>query len=189
MLKATKEDKALVIKILTDSFSENQSVNYIVKQDTRREDRIKFLMDYSFDICLTFGEVLLSNDKKGCALVLYPDLKKFTLQSVILDIKLLLKSISLSNASKAMSREKAIKSNYPQKPFYYLWFLGVSPDQQNRGIGTKLLTEIIQESIARNRAIYLETSSIKNLPWYKKFGFSIFKELSFGYKLYMLKRG
>ena len=188
MIKAGKKHKSHVIEILTKSFEDNQSVNYIVNQDNKRIDRIKVLMDYSFEVCFRFGEVFLSDDQKACALVLYPDQKKLSIESTLLDVKLLLNAIGLTRAGKAMSRESAIKSNYPKKPIYYLWFLGVDTSAQSKGIGSKLLKEIIEDSQMQHKPIYLETSTIKNIPWYEKFGFSIYNELDFGYKLFLLRR-
>jgi hypothetical protein len=188
MIKASRDNKLQVIKILTKSFENNQSVNYIVKQDSQRTERIRALMDYSFEVCFMFGEVYLSDDHKGCALVLYPDQKQFSIKSTLLDVQLLLNAIGLTRAGKAMSRESAIKSNYPKAPIYYLWFLGVNTSDQNNGIGSKLLKEIIKDSQRQHKPIYLETSTIKNIPWYEKFGFSIYNELDFGYKLFLLRR-
>jgi len=189
MIKSTKSDKKLVVEILTNSFKDNQSVNYIIKNDEKRIDRIKALMAYSFDICFMFGEVYLSENKQACALVLFPDKKKFSLAATWADIKLVFKSITLFRAGKAMSRESQIKSHYPKDNFYYLWFLGVKKEEQNKGTGSKLLNDIIQDSLSQNRPIYLETSTIKNIPWYSKFNFVIYNEIDFGYKLFMLKRG
>jgi ribosomal protein S18 acetylase RimI-like enzyme len=188
MIKATYEDKDLVVDILTDSFQTNQSVNYIVKQDSKRIQRVRALMDYSFEICHDFGEVYLSDDKKACALILYPDKKKTTFKSVLLDIKLILSCVGLNNIQKALGRESKIKKLQPKEPMYYIWFIGVDPAHQNSGIGTELLNEIIADSATKKRPIYLETSTLKNLPWYKKFGFNVYNELDLTYKLFFLKK-
>jgi hypothetical protein len=71
-------DKIRVVDILTRSFIDNLSVNYIISQDRSRIKRIRALMDYSYEICSSFGKVLLSDDKRACALILYPHQKKFT---------------------------------------------------------------------------------------------------------------
>ncbi|QNK64675.1 GNAT family N-acetyltransferase [Pedobacter sp. PAMC26386] len=186
MIKATVKDKSLVIRILADSFDDNKSVNYIVKQDSQRIKRIEALMSYSFNICLMFGEVYLSENKQACALVLFPDRKKFTLKAFWLDLILVFKAIGIGRAGKAINRENLIKSKYPREPYYYLWFLGVFNSAQNNGIGSQLLTELIQDSQKQNRDIYLETSTLKNIPWYIKFNFRIYHEIDFGYKLYLL---
>jgi hypothetical protein len=56
MVQAKYSDKARIVEILTSSFLNNQSVNYIVKQGPKREQRIKSLMSYSFDMCKIFGD-------------------------------------------------------------------------------------------------------------------------------------
>ena len=188
MIRAQHTDKDLIINILVNSFNDNQSVNYIIKQDNKRHERIKGLMRYSFDVCNLFGDIFLSDDKKGCALLIYPDKKRTTLKSILLDAKFVLTSIGLSNINKAMKREAKIKEVHPDGLLYYLWFIGVESGNQNKGIGSRLLNEIISEGQKQNRTICLETSTIKNLPWYKKFGFSIYHEFDFGYKLFCLKR-
>ncbi|MBB5637241.1 ribosomal protein S18 acetylase RimI-like enzyme [Pedobacter cryoconitis] len=188
MIEATLKDKSLVIDILSNSFDSNKSVNYIIKQDSQRVNRIKALMSYSFDSCFMFGKVYLSDNRKACALILFPDQKKFSLRAIWLDLSLVFKAIGINRAGKAMSRESQIKSNYPKQSFYYLWFLGVLDSEQHKGTGTSLLEELILDSQKQNREIYLETSTTKNIPWYSKFNFKIYKEIDFGYKLYMLKR-
>jgi hypothetical protein len=188
MIKADYRDKQVVVDILTQSFATNQSVNYIVKAGKNRLGSIQYLMDYSFEVCYLFGDVFLSEDKNACALVLYPDKKKTTLKSILLDAKLIFFSVGLKNIKKTLDREGAIKKIQPKELMYYLWFIGVDPDHQNKGIGTKLLNDLIQDSTLKKRPIYLETSTLKNLPWYQKMGFQVYQELDLSYKLFFLKR-
>lgn len=188
MKKADYDDKDLVINILVKSFDTNQSVNYIVKQDQKRIRRISALMDYSFEICYLSGDVFLSGDKKACALVLYPDKKKTTLKSIILDMKLIFSCIGIENIKKALARESKIRQLQPKDQMYYLWFIGVDPGYQREGIGSDLLNNIIKDSHHKERPVYMETSTLKNLPWYQKFGFQIYNELDLDYKLIFLKR-
>jgi hypothetical protein len=187
MIKADYTDKYLVVDILAKSFETNQSVNYIIRQDEKKLKRVRYLMEYSFEICFLFGDVLLSPDKKACALILYPDKKKTTLKSILLDLKLILNSVGFKNIRKTMAREAKIKDIQPKELMSYLWFIGVDPEYQNTGIGTQLLHDVIAYSRQKNRPVYLETSTLKNLPWYKKVGFQIYQELDLTYKLFFLK--
>lgn len=187
MTKALYSDKKAVVSILTASFADNKSVNYIIKQDKKRKHRISKLMEYSFDYCFWFGEVLLSDDNKACALIIFPDMKKTTIKSIVADIKLIAGCTGLANVIKAMNREATIKKVHPAQPFAYLWFIGVSPSEQNNGAGTVLLEQILAKSKAEGRPVILETSTERNLPWYRKHGFTIYKELDFGYKLFCMK--
>ncbi|WP_369127520.1 GNAT family N-acetyltransferase [Terrimonas pollutisoli] len=71
---------------------------------------------------------------------------------------------------------------------YYLWFIGVDPAFQGKGTGSQLMREIIADSKSASRVLCLETSTVKNIPWYQQFGFVIYNELNFGYTLFFLKR-
>ncbi len=188
MKRAAAHQKTLVVDILSKSFDDNKSVNFVVKQDYIRKERIRRLMEYSFNVCHAFGKVLISDDEQACALILLPDSKHTTLNALLWDAKLALTVIGLNRISSVLGREAKIKSFHPKEPFSYLWFIGVIPELQNKGKGSLLLNEIIQESEQNKRPIYLETSVDRNLPWYKKYGFEIFQSLELTYKLYMLRR-
>ena len=188
MIRADYKDKELIVNILARSFDQNKSVNCIVKQDSKRTQRIKKMMEYSFDVCYLFGVIYMSDDKLGCALIVMPDKKRTNLKSILLGAKLAFSCLGLANLNKALIRESKIKKLHPNRLLYYLWFMGVNPSEQNKGIGTILLKDIINESIAMKRPIYLETSTLKNIPWYEKFGFSVYQKLDFGYELFCMKK-
>ena len=67
MIRAQPTDKELIVNMLVASFEDNRSVNYIIGQNNKRIERIKCLMEYAYDVCNLFGDIFLSEDKKGCA--------------------------------------------------------------------------------------------------------------------------
>lgn len=145
-------------------------------------------MEYSLKVCTAFGEVWLSDDEKACALILFPDKKKANWRTIVWDIELAFSVIGISRVVAIMKREALIKINHPKTPFCYLWFIGVDPEHKGKGVGNELLKCVIERFDQADRPIYLETSVETNLPWYKKAGFEIYGELSFSYKLYLLRR-
>jgi Acetyltransferases len=188
MITATYNDKPIVIDILAQSFDTNKSVNYVIKQDSKRIERIKLLMEYSFELCFRYGSVLLSPEKNACALTMFPDKKRSSFRTVLWDAKLVLFAIGLFNLIKVIEREARIKKMHPGEPFTYLWFVGVLPAHQGKGIGSSLLRELIKDSNSQNRRVYLETSTERNIPWYQRMGFEIYDELMLNYKLFFLRK-
>lgn len=188
MIRANYNDTQNVVDILANSFADNKSVNYIVKQDSKLMLRIKHLMHYSFKSCMLFGTVYLSDDKRGCALIIYPEQKKTNFKSGLLNLQLIFKTTGFVNIKKAARREAIIKKHHPEGLLSYLWFIGVTASEQHKGTGSQLMNEIIAEAKIQKRIICLETSTLQNIPWYEKFGFIIYKELDFGFRLYCLKR-
>src|SRR5260221_11693031 len=100
MRRATTTQKAPIIDILSKSFIENKSVNYVVKQDHKKEERIRGLMDYSFNVCNSFGDVWISDDAQACALILFPDKKRTNLNTILWDIKLAFSVIGFDRLGK-----------------------------------------------------------------------------------------
>lgn len=185
MRKATQNDKQKVVGILLEAFKKNKSVNYIAGE---KENKIRYLMEYSFESCMDTGEIFISDDGHACAMIQFQDRKKFSLKSTYLDIWLILKTIGIKNIPKALSRESFIKKHYPSKPFTYLWFIGVTPEKQGNGSGSKMLKHILDYSKSLDRPVYLETSTEQNLPWYKKQGLEIYTVSDrFGFPFYFLK--
>ena len=188
MIKANKKDKDLIMRILTNAFQDNKSVNYIVKQDRHRIKRISRLMAYSFEYCRLFGEVYLSENRQACALLMYPHRKSTTLRSMILDMQLAVSCVGVTNIGKVLKREAVVKQLHTGIEMCYLWFIGVSPDAQHQGLGSTLLKEIIEQCDTAGMPVYLETSVQQNVPWYEKFGFGIYKELDLGYQVICMRK-
>lgn len=186
MKKAQINDRALVIDILARSFDKNPSVNYIVRQDDKREIRIRALMAYSFDVCMQFGKIWLSDDRRACALLLYPEQKNVTLRSIWLDIKLIFQVIGLSGIAKTLKRESNIKQKQLKVAMCYLWLIGVDPTYQQNGLGSQLLEEVLVDANNNNLPIFLETSVKRNIAWYARVGFQVYDYLDLGYKLFFL---
>jgi len=187
MKEATVADKTKIVNILTDAFDDNSSVNYIVKQDEQRIKRIKFLMGYSFEMCAKYGKVYISDSENACALVLFPELKKDNFWTIRKDVELIAKSIGFSNIFKALKRESKIKATQLKGDIYYLWFVGVEPSKQNKGLGSELLSMLLSEAEQMERTVCLETSTSRNIPWYQKNGFQIYDKINLGYQLFFLK--
>lgn len=185
---AVPADKPLVVRLLCQAFAENMSVNCIVKQDKNKLQHIAALMEYAYDVCSTSGAVWLTDNGKGCALVLYPHLKRTTIRSVWLDVKLIAQAIGWKNVWKAMTRENLVKRLQNRERIAYLWFIGVARDHRGQGVGSSLLTEVIAAASRDGLPVYQETSALRNIAWYERSGFEVYGRLELNYTLFCLKR-
>jgi ribosomal protein S18 acetylase RimI-like enzyme len=62
---------------------------------------------------------------------------------------------------------------HPTEPHWYLPLIGVDPARQGRGLGSALLTHALALVDADRSVAYLESSNIKNVPLYERFGFEV----------------
>jgi hypothetical protein len=190
MIRATYRDKPLVLDILTKSFDTNKSVNYVVRQDKKRDKRIRVLMEYSFESCWEFGEIYLTDNRNGAALILYPHKKRATMHSIIWDVRLALCSIGIERIPRVLKREKYIYSIRPKPlPCLYFWFLGMIPEFQGNGEINKLKDEILAMAEKKNLPVYLETSGEKQKNVYRKYGFELYHTWeNSDHKLYFMRK-
>lgn len=186
MVTASQKDMAEISSILMSSFEDNKSMTYLVPKGSCRVKRFSRFIGYSMTSCLDFGKVVFSDDRKACALVLFPDLNRFTFSELWRDLGLV-RVIGISSALRAMKRGKLVKDRHPDEQLYYLWFIGVSPEDQGKGFGTALMLELMADARTLGRTMVLETSTLRNIPWYHKLGFQTYNEINLGYTLYFLK--
>jgi ribosomal protein S18 acetylase RimI-like enzyme len=188
MIRATSHDKKEVTALLAAAFEGNQSVRFVTGDRRKETGRIK-LLRYSFEKCLRSGLIYLSDDRHACAMALFPEKDKMTLGSVLLDIRFIFTCVGLRRLKRVLARERELRRLQPPELKYYLWFIGVDPAYQNRGIGNRLLREMMAEADSLKRTLILETSTVRNLPWYEKSGFKPYARLDIGYPLYFLRKG
>ncbi|MBB6131528.1 GNAT family N-acetyltransferase [Mucilaginibacter lappiensis] len=184
---AGKENKNIVVDILTAAFDDNKSFNAIIKQDNKREIRIRKIFEYYFDIWSEYGVIYLSDDQTACSVIAFPHVKKPVMKMLIKDLNLLF-LLGIKSIKMGLSREAKIKKQHPNTPFYYLLFIGVYPHLQHQGRGGSLLAELIKDSEIRSLPIYLETYLPQNITLYKNHGFKIFHELDFDFPVYCMNR-
>ena len=110
MRSATMDDENIVIDILSESFAENKSVLFVVNNDM---EKIPMLMKYSFEKGMREGKVWINDEGNAVIIALYPYRAKFSIRSLIMDLKLVFQVIGISRVFKIAAREKIIKSKQP----------------------------------------------------------------------------
>ncbi|KAA1247332.1 N-acetyltransferase [Aquimarina sp. RZ0] len=188
MKKASFRDKQLIIDILYDAFITEtfpNSINFVIKQDHNRSKRLYSLMEYQYKMALRFGEIFMSDDEQSCILFIDPEKKKITFKTLIWNTILVMRCIGFKNVLKVIKREKILRANHPEFSFLHLWIMGTKSTYKGKGIGAKLLVEVLK--YYGNIPIYLETTTTSNLRFYQKTGFEIVNETHIlGYPLYFL---
>ncbi len=185
MRRAVYRDKALVVDILSKAFDKNVSVNFIVKQDSKRNVRIRFLMEYAFEICFYQGVIYLSLDEKGCVLCTLPERRGGLWRSMVSELKLLFKVIGVNRLFHVLVRNHIVKSNSLAKSSLHIWFIGVIPEAQSKGVGSELLSEL---GNMHSGPLYLETSMEENLIFYIKNGFEVYNQIHKPHTIFFIRK-
>ena len=69
-----------------------------------------------------------------------------------------------------------VEKIHPQKPHYYLEYIGVEPLFQGKSIGSIIMQHLINKADEVSVGCYLENADPRNLSFYKRFGFQVIDE-------------
>jgi GNAT superfamily N-acetyltransferase len=78
-------------------------------------------------------------------------------------------------AAAALLRE--VERRHPTEVHWYLALLGTDPGAQGRGLGTAVLTPVLERCDADGVPAYTETQKHENVAWYGRSGFEMIDEL------------
>jgi len=69
---------------------------------------------------------------------------------------------------------------HPREPHWYLPLIGVDPAHQGKGYGSALMTYALQQCDRDHSTVYLEASSPRNVPLYRRHGFEVLGTIQVG---------
>jgi len=171
-----------IIQTLSDSYQEYPYPGGLIKDASRRKNilpimwreelkRIAKVVDISTD----------SSDAKGVAIwCKLKDLKETSPVTLSQILSLFPFRTKITELYRTALASNDIEHNrdalgMPDNT-EYLYILGVSPDAQHQGIGSKLVLERMKVTDEEGRGMYLETNTEHNVRFYKRLGFTVLKE-------------
>jgi GNAT superfamily N-acetyltransferase len=70
-----------------------------------------------------------------------------------------------------------VEGMHPHQPHWYLASLGTAVDMQGKGVGGALMAPVLRHCDAEGIPAYLESSKERNVPFYRRHGFEVVKEV------------
>ena len=71
-----------------------------------------------------------------------------------------------------------IESMHPKEPHWYLASLGTAVELQGKGVGSALMQPVLSHCDAAGLPCYLESSKERNVPFYRRHGFEVVREVA-----------
>lgn len=178
--KAVDRELPALASVLARAFFDDPVFSWMLPDELRRleiEERMfgVFLRELFFDQ----GETYTTDGVAGAAVWELPGQWKV---GALEQLKLLPSMVRVfgRRLPRAMRAMNALESNHPQRPHYYLPFLGVAPEWQGRGIGAALMRPILSRCDGERVPAFLEASSPRNRTLYERHGFEVTEEFTLG---------
>ncbi|MCE0766406.1 GNAT family N-acetyltransferase [Pseudonocardia kujensis] len=75
------------------------------------------------------------------------------------------------DAERLFALMTAMEQHHPQEPHEYLWFLGVHPQRQGRGLGSATMAPVLARADRAGHPAYLEATTVRAKALYERHGF------------------
>jgi hypothetical protein len=100
MRRAAKKDFLKVKEILTSSFEDNKSSNYVL----RSKKKLPKLIEYSIEKGKMFGDIWINDSGTACAILIDPKKKRTSIKSIFQDINFIFRISGFSRMKKVMEK-------------------------------------------------------------------------------------
>jgi GNAT superfamily N-acetyltransferase len=184
LYRLTEDDIDKASIVLRNAFIDYPTFRYLFPDINERKKKLRHVMTFFLKCGLLQGEVISPSKNIEGVLILYKSNNlNFRLLSLLkaglirtiyhLNIKSFIRFKKIGDA-KNENRKKLLN-----KEFYLLDMIGVDPSFEKQG-NARLLIESMIERIDKERmSCFLETSNIKNIDYYTRFGFTLLNEYQY----------
>lgn len=181
--RVSRQEVGKASAILARSFHDDPLWVHVVPDAARRERLLPHAFEVSLRLGLAFGEVVATSPAlEGISIWLPGENAAFSAWQVLragafgAGIKIGLRRGQLLQRL-TVQVEHHRRTKVP-RPFMYLSVLGVATHCRGKGIGTRLLRAMLDETDAAGLPVYLETETESNLRFYERLGFSVMDRLT-----------
>jgi GNAT superfamily N-acetyltransferase len=119
-----------------------------------------------------------SGDCAGGALWFAPGELSISPLQTLREGAVLAPALGVRGMRRALAIERVKRRHRPAEDHWYLETLSITPARQRSGVGTALITPVLERCDAEGIPAYLETQRRANIPYYERFGFSLQGEVT-----------
>ncbi len=180
---ATLADLDAVADDLSAAFQDDPQFRWFMRDDHRadlaRLNLFKLMVAGS-----GIPDGIVSRPVSGGAAAIWLPSESMTPSSLMQELRILptiLAATGFRRFGRMMAMRETMEKYHPKdRPHAYLWFLGVRPEAQGFGVGSRLLAAGLRDVDAQGRHAYLESSNVANVPLYQRHGFEVVAEFAPG---------
>jgi predicted GNAT family N-acyltransferase len=167
---------------------EENSINLIVKQDHKRTERMRVLMEFLFEKAIHFGEVYLSDNGQSCILLKFPHRERTTIRTIAWEARLAFKCIGIGRVFKVLKRQSISERNYPNEPHIRPLIMGTIDERKGNGTAARMMLKLIHTHKDNHLPVIVDAAADHNVRLYQKFGFKVIgTEEALGFPIWFMR--
>ena len=168
---AGASDIAALARALAAAFEDDPIFGWLLPDERRRPDRLlRFFTLEIGDVVLPSGAAWMSPASSGACLELPPGKWRMPLRTQARHAPQFAAVFGRS-LPRALITITKMERLHLREPHFYVPYVGVAPEAQGAGLGTKLLGRTVERADAAGLPTYLEATSERNAALYERLGF------------------
>ena len=180
---ATAGDRARLAESLASAFAEDPLFTWMAGAGPNKplEPKMRILFETFLKLDLVRRDHLIFTDEDGigAAIWKHPNKWKMPAGDMVRALPGMLRALG-TKAPRMMGAITAIEKVHPREEHYYLEVLGTHQDRQSKGIGSAMISHMLDRCDAEGMPAYLESSNPRNIPFYARHGFEATDEIVVG---------
>jgi GNAT superfamily N-acetyltransferase len=169
--RATPADVKALARALAAAFEDDPIFGWLLPDRQRRHDRLlRFFALELEDVVLPSGTVWMSPEGSGACLELPPGGWRMPLRTQALHAPQFVAVFGRS-LPRALVTITKMERRHLREPHLYVPYIGVAPEAQGAGMGTRLLERTLERADIDGLPTYLEATSEHNAALYARLGF------------------
>jgi ribosomal protein S18 acetylase RimI-like enzyme len=178
-MEARAADLPSVIDDLDAAFAGDVMFDWFLRNDSRRDAGRRAFFD-ALIRHVAFGSARIDRPASGGAAAVWMPPESTGPISLLKELQLapaILRATGLARAMRIPALQAGIAAHHPKgRSYAYLWFLGVCPQAQGMGVGSRLLLSATRRLDAAGLGAFLETQTRRNVALYRRHGFEVTAE-------------
>ena len=162
--------------VLSRAFYNDPYYRFIMPNDKKRMAQIHWWMKILLSYTWIYGSIYYTNDKKSVAMWLGPE-KPIVNDVIILSMGLIMYpfKIGIRNFFRLLDLSEQWGKEHKKldKRHYYLMVIGVEPEFQQQGIGSRLMQVGLEKADNEKHECFLETVTPEDVRFYEKHNFEV----------------
>jgi ribosomal protein S18 acetylase RimI-like enzyme len=170
--RATTADAPALARTLAKAFADDPVSAWFYPRAANREQRLRVAYERLFlrRIALPHDASFSVDDHAGVAVWLPPGKAHLGLLDQLRLIPAMVATAG-RDLRRSLRGMAAFDAVHPHEPHWYLWLMGVDPERQGEGLGSRLLAEVLDRCDTERMPAYLEASTERNRALYLRHGF------------------
>jgi len=162
---------------LADAFWDDPMMAWIYPDPATRPEMARQFMRVALEIGHPHGHVYTAAGNGAAAIWSPPDVNIFDDAAIGQLFGLLGEQLGDRAAAIGEGLAKVGAEHPHDEPHFYLFVLGTARAHQSKGVGSTLMTEVLDRCDRQGLGAYLESSNIRNVPFYERHGFKVLNEV------------